>query len=49
MKRRLSYPFKQEDILYWRDVLKDIHQDLHTALLTLSLYVVYSVFMDMQD
>ena len=49
MKRRLSYPFKQEDILYWRDILKDIHQDLHTALLTLSLYVVYSVFMDMQD
>jgi hypothetical protein len=40
IKRRLLYPFKQEDIIYWKDVLRDVQQDLQTALLTLSLCVI---------
>ncbi|KAF2874665.1 hypothetical protein BDV95DRAFT_615960, partial [Massariosphaeria phaeospora] len=37
IKRRLSYPFKQEEILYWKGVLESIQQNLHTALLSWGL------------
>lgn len=37
IKRRLSYPFKQDDILYWKGVLEGVQQDLHTTLLTWGL------------
>jgi hypothetical protein len=31
--KRLTYPFKENDIKYWKDVLASIQQSLQTALL----------------
>jgi len=33
--RRLAYPFKEADIVYWKDVLSYVQQHLNTALLAL--------------
>ncbi|ORX95004.1 hypothetical protein BCR34DRAFT_608103 [Clohesyomyces aquaticus] len=35
LKERLIYPFKQDDILFWKDMVESIQQNLHTALITL--------------
>lgn len=37
VKGRLSYPCKQDDIIYWKGVLDHIQQSLQTALLALQM------------
>jgi hypothetical protein len=37
IKFRLSYPFKQGEIVYLKDLLEGVQQELHTALLILQL------------
>jgi hypothetical protein len=39
LRFRLSYPFKKGELQYLRTLVKDIHQDLHTAQLTVLMYV----------
>lgn len=36
-KSKLSYPFRREDILFLREMVESIQQNLHTALLALLL------------
>jgi hypothetical protein len=37
LKHRLSFPFKQDDIMFWKDMVEGIQQNLHTALLALQM------------
>jgi len=39
LKFRLSYPFKKGELEYLRSLVKGIQQDLHTALLSVIMYV----------
>lgn len=38
LKLCLLYPFKQEELAYWKNALEGIQQDLQIALLALQLY-----------
>jgi pantothenate kinase type III len=37
IKDRLCLPFKQADVFYWKNVLRDVQQSLHTALIALQM------------
>jgi hypothetical protein len=39
IKERLSYPFKEGDLVYWKNALDHVQQHLQTALLALQVYV----------
>jgi hypothetical protein len=39
IKERLSYPFKEGDLVYWKNALDHVQQHLQTALLALQMYV----------
>jgi hypothetical protein len=39
LRFRLSYPFKKSDLKYLQTLVKDVHQNLQTAQLTVLMYV----------
>jgi hypothetical protein len=39
IKERLSYPFKEGELVYWKNALDHVQQHLQTALLALQMYV----------
>ena len=39
-KSRLAYPFRRDDLLFLKQMVEDVQQNLHTALLALLLYVL---------
>jgi hypothetical protein len=39
-KSKLAYPFRREDLLFLKQMVEDVQQNLHTALLALLLYVL---------
>ncbi|RYO41136.1 hypothetical protein AA0111_g1172 [Alternaria arborescens] len=46
--KRLTYPFKENDIKYWKDVLASIQQSLQTALLVSQIDQQQRYFMTVQ-
>jgi hypothetical protein len=49
IKERLSYPFKEGDLVYWKNALDHVQQHLQTALLALQMYVHYDILNTMDD
>ena len=39
-KSKLAYPFRRDDLLFLKQMVEDVQQNLHTALLALILYVL---------
>jgi hypothetical protein len=49
IKERLSYPFKEGELVYWKDALDHVQQHLQTALLALQMYVHPNILNTIDD
>jgi hypothetical protein len=49
IKERLSYPFKEGELVYWKNALDHVQQHLQTALLALLMYVRPNTFDTIDD
>jgi hypothetical protein len=49
IKERLSYPFKEGELVYWKNALDHVQQHLQTALLALQMYVRPNTFDTIDD
>jgi hypothetical protein len=49
IKARLSYPFKEGDLVYWKNALDHVQQHLQTALLALQMCVHPNTFDTIDD
>jgi hypothetical protein len=49
IKERLYYPFKEGELVYWKNALDHVQQHLQTALLALQMYVRPNILDAMDD
>jgi hypothetical protein len=49
IKKYLSYPFQEGDLVYWKNALDHVQQHLQTALLALQMFVYPDILNTMDD